>query len=970
MGRSNREFRAWATACGLLAVLALAGCSGGGSDGATGPAGPSGPPGPAGPAGPAGANPLDTVIGDLEPLPGVNVVITSVTDATGGTLAVGDLVTVRFTVKTDAGVDLDVTKVGGAQIYLSGPTDNYQRVLLPQTDIATRAVNEGGGVWAYTFTTPIPSVYPAPLNDTASFGAADGELQGQPLLDGTYTVGLQMYFYYDVGGVATRDAGSNVKDVLFGAASTISHREVVANANCNVCHTELRAHGGSRVDVQLCVLCHTAGSEDKNVATAAGGTPGVTVDFKVMIHKLHAGEHLASVLGIGVDASGNRDYTAAPKPLQYVGYQNSVVDFSEVAFPVFPSVSVSMPRHSGYTAMSANSAFKAKEDAKLRGPVACAKCHGDPDGAGSAVAPAQGALYRTKPSRQACGACHDDIDWTKNYVSNGITMPGNLANSTCASCHTPSGSALAIDDGHLHPLLDPVFNPGLKFDMVSVTDQGGGAQLDPNDKVQAKFKIVDNNGNPVTITSPTVTGQSITAIIAGPTWNYNLILQSSIPLNHPGLASGVGSPPVYTVNIPALYSYERLGLDTGANGETFTTLKDGHLDLPAVGAGPLIAASPTTVFVRDVQASPGSTTTTAAAAYLQNFVDVASITNFATSDKVVIGDGTAQEEYGNISLIQGNRLWLSNALQFAHPAGEGVLEVKLTTAVRTTEWTLNALTGQITEVNNAFAGRVVICTYWADFRMPSVYPAPINDTPDLGEAQGEWKGKTLVPGTYTLDVYGTIPRVLTRNTETQTYRGASDAGSKDFLLGALPAGTGTVVTEYAKPYDSISNGANCYGCHDDLWFHGGGRRGFGTCIMCHGDSGAEDRVSLTSTTAPGTSIAFREMLHKIHMGKELSNPQTFFAGFDGVGFPAMPGGVAQCVKCHGNSAWKVPGDRNHPTQQVVPAHKWGFVCGSCHDSNSAQAHIALQTVPNGAEACDVCHGPGKGEDVVKVHFPR
>jgi hypothetical protein len=770
-----------------------------------------------------------------------------------------------------------------------------------------------------------------------------------------------MYFYYDVNGVATRDAGSQVHDVLFGAATSISHREVVANANCNVCHTELRAHGGSRVDVQLCQLCHTAGSEDKNVATAAGGTPGVSVDWRVMIHKLHDAAHLPSVLGIGVDASGNRDYTPTPKPLEYVGYQNAVVDLSHVGFPVWPSLSISMPRRTGYTAMSVNSANKAKEDAFLKGVVACAKCHGDPDGAGPAPAPAQGGLYRTQPSRKVCGSCHDDIDWTKNYVANGITMPANLSDATCSSCHAGSGSALAIDEGHQHPLLDPVFNPGLKFDMVSVTDQAASAS---STRVTGSGEVPDRRRQrqPVSITSPTVTGQSITAIIAGPTWNYNLILQSSIPLNHPGLASGVGMPPVYTVNVPALYSYERLGLDTGATGETFTTSKDAHLDLPAVGAGPLIAASPTTVFVRDVQVSPGNTTTTAASAFLQNFVDVASVTNFATSDKVVIGDGTAQEEYGNISLIQGNRLWLSNAMQFAHPSGEGVLEVKLTTAVRTTEWTLNALTGQITEVNNAFAGRVVVCTYWADFRMPSVYPAPINDTPDLTEAQGEWKGKSLVPGTYTLDIYGTIPRVLTRNAETQTYRGSSDAGDLDFLFG-----TSTMAIE---PYDSIATGGTCYACHDDLWFHGGGRRGFGTCIMCHGDSGAEDRVSLTSTTAPGTSIAFRELLHKMHMGKELSNPQTFFAGFEEVGFPAMPGGVAQCVKCHGNDAWKVPGDRNHPTQQVVPAQKWGFVCGSCHDSNAAHAHITSQTVPNGPEACDVCHGPGKGEDVVKVHFPR
>jgi len=976
MGGAIRSGGWLSTVVGIASSLALLGCSGGGSDGAPGPAGPAGPPGP--PGGPGSGS---VVIGPLDPLPGVQVAVVSVTDSTGGTLAVGDFVTLRFTAETDAGVPLDVASIGGGQIYLSGPTNNYQRVLLPQSDVATRSVPEGGGVWAYTFLAPIPALYPAPVNDTTAFGLVDGELQGTPLVDGTYTVGLQMYWYYDVDGVATRDAGSVVKDLLFGSAVTIAHREVVGNANCNTCHTELRAHGGSRVDVQLCVLCHTAGSEDKNVGAVLGGTPGVSVDFRVMIHKIHNGDHLPSVLGIGVDVAGNRTYSAlaAPvAPLEYVGFQNGIHDYSEVGFPIFPSLTTSMPKRFGYTAMSANASNKAKEDVFLKGVVACAKCHGDPDAAGPAVAPAQGALYSTQPSRNACGSCHDDIDWTLPYKgASGTVMPANLADGTCATCHQQSGNNLSVIDGHLHPLLDPLVNPGLQFEVVSVTDGTGGAQLDPNDKVKVSFRILDTNGNPVSITSPTVSGQSMTAILAGPTWNYNLVLNTGVPLNHPDLAAGVGMPPVYTLTLPQQVTLERVGLDTGANGEAFVTSRDRHLDLPAVGA--VISASPTVVYCRTPVAG-GSTTTTAASSLYDNYLDVASTAGLAVNDYVVLGDTTGAEEYVQIQTIVGTRLWLRTQMRFAHPAATGVLEFTLTTMARTTDYTLAAATGTITEVNNQFAGRVVLSTYWADFRVPSFYPAPLNDTPDLGEVSGEWKGKSLVPGTYTLDIYGTIPRVLNRNGETQTYRGSSDAGIADILFGAPPAGTGTVATQYATPYDSISSQNNCYACHDDLWFHGGGRRGFGTCIVCHGDSGGEDRglpSRPVSASAPGTSIAFREMLHKIHLGKDLYDPLAYkiegnstWSSYEHVGFPAMPGGVTQCVKCHGNDAWKLPGDRSHPTQQVVPAAKWGFVCGSCHDAPAAKAHITLQTAPNGVEACDVCHGPGKSEEVQKAHFPR
>ncbi len=34
----------------------------------------------------------------------------------------------------------------------------------------------------------------------------------------------------------------------------------------------------------------------------------MSVEFKVMIHKIHNGAHLPSVLGVSTDASGNRLY--------------------------------------------------------------------------------------------------------------------------------------------------------------------------------------------------------------------------------------------------------------------------------------------------------------------------------------------------------------------------------------------------------------------------------------------------------------------------------------------------------------------------------------------------------------------------------------------------------------------------------------------------------------------------------------
>jgi hypothetical protein len=120
-----------------------------------------------------------------------------------------------------------------------------------------------------------------------------------------------------------------------------------------------------------------------------------------------------------------------------------------------------------------------------------------------------------------------------------------------------------------------------------------------------------------------------------------------------------------------------------------------------------------------------------------------------------------------------------------------------------------------------------------------------------------------------------------------------------------------------------------------MLFHGGGRRGFDACILCHGAAAAEDRPQYVAANAPataGVSIGFRTMLHKIHMGSsELTNASTYLVNgfgstaypnnygtvsYEEVVFPALPGAAANCTMCHGTSTkWYAPKDRNHPTDQ-------------------------------------------------------
>ena len=497
-----------ARAAGLAALLALGlsplGCGGDdGSDGAPGPAGPAGPPGP-----------TDTTLTKFETPPGVDAEITSVTgNEPGSNFEPGDTLTVEFTLLKDDGEPWDIDEMGTARILVSGPTFNYQRVIAEQSNLASASTYLGDGLWSYTFATPLPDTYLPPYNDTTAFDADDGELQGQPLLAGTYTVGMYLSWDYSVDAQSGfHDVGNATSDFLLGNTTTVSHREVVAQLNCNQCHVELQAHGGRRRDVVLCAMCHTAGAEDKNdPAASIGTTPGVTIDFRVMIHKIHNGAHLPSVLGVATNADGSRNYGATPHPFQLVGFNNSVSDFSHVFYPVWPNLSSPMPKDLGYSALT--SGQKTTEDTIRGGATACFKCHGDPDGPGPITAvPAQGALHQTQPSRKACGSCHDDIDWDKPYAANGSIMPV-IGATACNACHQASGGSIDVYDAHVHPLENPLVDAGVVVDITDITGgTGAGGNFQNGDSPTIEFTLKDSVGNDVGLPQM----DSSSSILVGP----------------------------------------------------------------------------------------------------------------------------------------------------------------------------------------------------------------------------------------------------------------------------------------------------------------------------------------------------------------------------------------------------------------------------------------------------------------------
>ncbi|MBI2920843.1 MAG: hypothetical protein HYY18_07125 [Planctomycetes bacterium] len=565
--RSNRKCITALVALVAVAALAVPGCRRP-KDGSSYYGNSSAPP---------IVEPSDTTIEETEDLPGLNFTVVGVDGGSGddGNFESGDSVHVTFTVTRDDGSALSITEVDRFEVHISGPTFNYQRVIgkinvIPSIgEVPDEIEFNDDGSYTYEFP-PLPDDYIDPPNYTGA--NPNGVLSGTPLVSGTYTLVLIGYKNYTVGGSRIyKDVANTTSDFLFGDVSVLEARDVVTQENCARCHDDLQYHtrglpgGGRRKEVDACVTCHVAGAEDWNDPLVAGGTPGVSVEFKVMIHRLHNGSHLPSVVGVGT-TGGVRDYTLTPVPYELVSDELEVLDFSAASFPWMPSgyyTYLYAPDGLTYTGTGGNGPMlrdvgygalpflsqKLQEDRIRTGMVACAACHGDPDDAGPLPAPAQGDLAYVQPSRNACGSCHDDVDWSASYTSNGLTMPAQPNDSECITCHVGTADTLDTITAHTHPWTDSALNPGVNLDVTGVAPGSGvGGNHIAGDTVAVTFSVTDAAGADVQIRTLT----RFQMIVDGPMHNSQYILAGVDPRDGnwrksaPFTGNGTISTPVVT----------------------------------------------------------------------------------------------------------------------------------------------------------------------------------------------------------------------------------------------------------------------------------------------------------------------------------------------------------------------------------------------------------------------------------------
>ena len=255
--------------------------------------------------------------------------------------------------------------------------------------------------------------------------------------------------------------------------------DVAATAACNQCHDPLALHGETgRREMPICVLCHSPQTIDPDT--------GNSVDMKVMTHKIHRGSSLPSVI------SG--------KPYVIIGNAQSVHDYSHIAFP---------------------------QDIRN-----CDTCH---EGSKQTNA------WKLFPSIEACGACHDDL----NFATGANHAAGPAANSQCAACHQPEGQYeydASIAGAHTVPYK----SKQLEYPKLTVTSLTNTA---PGQNPTMQFKITDKNGNAMDAARFGGTLGRFSANLAGPTTDYTTRISETVS-GATSIGGGAYSYTFKTIKIP------------------------------------------------------------------------------------------------------------------------------------------------------------------------------------------------------------------------------------------------------------------------------------------------------------------------------------------------------------------------------------------------------------------------------------
>jgi OmcA/MtrC family decaheme c-type cytochrome len=416
--------------------------------------------------------------------PGVVVKIKSAAIAKDGTI------TARVTIADPKGVPLDrdgLSTPGPVSMSLIAtyiPAGKKQYVSYTTTTLKAtinanpaqiQAANDSGGTWAknaegdytYTFKTKAPANFDATVTHAIGVSANRN---------------LTEFLTYGETDAISNDVFTFVPN---GSAVAVT-RSVVNTQACNGCHNPLFGHGGSRIAVELCIMCHTPQTINPDTQ--------LSQDMPVLIHKIHMGKKLPSVI--------------AGTPYR-IWHRGAWSDFSEVAFP---------------------------QDTRN-----CTVCH--------TAGQAQSDAWKTNPSRAACGACHDNVNFATGENHVGMPM---FTDNECANCHTAKAESdfdASIPGAHVVPNNSATL-PGIITKVLKVEN------TTPGSSPTVTFSVVNKAGDPVDISKLT----QIRVVLAGPNTDYQ---------TGPG-AVRVSENPATTVGSSGVYTYNMTGKIPAAGAGSYT----------------------------------------------------------------------------------------------------------------------------------------------------------------------------------------------------------------------------------------------------------------------------------------------------------------------------------------------------------------------------------------------------------------
>ncbi len=845
-----------------------------GTTGATGATGATGTPGDPG----LGAGETPQLLAD----------ITTSAPANGTSFDIGEQIVVTLTLTDKDGDPILLDSLARANLYMNGPRE------------MSKTVTAAALLDASTDRSQTPHHYIDLLQPSPNL-TVDGNVLTytlQPISNeeaGTYTIALwsaskdfpldQVFQLHDV------QIGTDVVEPLIVDNCADCH-EGAASAKMYLAHIDpgyspVGNYSIDAVPVQTCKNCHNNdgyaairkcddGSNPKPVAgvytCADNGTNWSYVSDPIVrrVHGVHMGEELLS------------DYNTNP----------AYGDFEAYETVVFP--------------------FNLKN---------CTKCHTDD-------------AWKTKPSRTACSACHDNIDFTtgaynppKPFPTKSCTTNANCvayfngADGVCTAgtCQcTTNAQCVGLFTGY-----NGVCNAGT----CELQTHGGGPQADdatcnlchgPDSGLAgiAPKHAVTPPSFGYTIEASLTAPANGTYYVAGEKPLVTMVLkQNNVPIDHTTVNQGQGWSNTYVfVNGPR--DHRIPALTTAARAETTNTI-DGPWNLTGQA---------------NLQLKVGFTTLTVSTTGAP-FANVAAV----TPDEVVTWlNADAKFSAVAFAVAKGTRVTL-----LARPsAARNPLEILVSP--------VGTVMGYAVGISNAVAASTSYAANpWYG------HTNPVQDDPKVACTAASCTYQlddvaTAAPGTYTVfvsarrdpDGAGPLPQVNAEPTFVN-----------------FQVGTGTAEGIVAT---------NCADCHGTEKMHGSYPFNVDVCGSCHdyrravadrlatdpvdgwGGSAAPSRSNMGFGAAP---IARR--VHGVHFGHYVEKPKEIHGSSDYSGV-IFPQDVRNCVKCHSEtSEWDEQPGR--------------VACLGCHDSAAATAHAALQTVDptpvdpwNGdeIESCAACHSTG------------